>query len=51
MSALGHKRTFPDVRFSQNDVRFTPESRHVQCTSDVCFVPIADIQHFITSQS
>jgi hypothetical protein len=26
MSALGHKRTFLDVRFSLNDVRFTPES-------------------------
>jgi hypothetical protein len=28
MSALGHKRTFLDVRFSLNDVRFTPESGH-----------------------
>ena len=25
-----------------NNVRFTPESRHVRCTSDVRFVPIAD---------
>ena len=28
MSALGHKRTFHDVRFFLNDVRFTPESGH-----------------------
>jgi hypothetical protein len=28
MSALGQKRTFLDVRFSLNDVRFTPESGH-----------------------
>jgi hypothetical protein len=28
MSALGHKRTFLDVRFPLNDVRFTPESGH-----------------------
>jgi hypothetical protein len=32
MSALGQKQTFLDVRFSLNDVRFTPESGHVQCT-------------------
>ena len=29
MSALGHKRTFCDVRFSLNDVRFTLKSGHV----------------------
>ena len=27
---------------SPNDVRFTPESGHVQCTRDVRYVPIAD---------
>ena len=41
----------PDVRFgskadicsAKGHVRFTPESGHVQRTSHVCFVPIADI--------
>jgi hypothetical protein len=28
MSALGHERTFLDVRFFQNDVRFAPNSGH-----------------------
>ena len=40
MSALGHKRTCRDAK---RHVRFTPESGHVRCTSDVRFVPIADI--------
>ena len=31
LSALGHKWTFVDVCFFLNDVRFTPESGHVQC--------------------
>ena len=34
-SASGHKWAFNNVRFSLNDVRFTPESGHVQCNS-VC---------------
>ena len=29
------------------DVRFTPESGHVQCTSHVRFVPIADISQLL----
>ena len=30
--AEGHKRTFSDVRFFSNDVRFTPKIGHVRCT-------------------
>jgi hypothetical protein len=33
LSASGHKWTFNDVRLSLNDVRFTPETGHVQCKS------------------
>ena len=36
-------RTLGDVRFSPDYVRFTPESGHLRRTSDVRFVPIADI--------
>jgi len=43
MSALGHKRTFLDVRFSQNDVCFTPKADILCVERDVRFVPIADI--------
>ena len=51
MSALGHKRTFLDVRFSQNDVRFTPESGHCAALANVRFVPEADIASFSGSLS
>jgi hypothetical protein len=35
----------PQKRISaQGQVGFTPESGHVQCTSDVCFGPKADMQ-------
>ena len=40
-SALGHRHFA-----AQKDVRFTPESGHVQCTSEV---PIADITPIIRS--
>ena len=51
MPPLGLGRRQGDVRFGSKaevkatniDVRFTPESGHVQCTSDVRLVPIADI--------
>ena len=39
MFALSKKA---DIRPNNRYVRFTPESGHVQCTSDVRFVPIAD---------
>ena len=32
-----------DMCSALGDVRFTPESGHVQCTRHVRFVPIADI--------
>jgi hypothetical protein len=34
MFALGHKRTFLDVRFSLNEVRFTPKSGHPVARSE-----------------
>jgi hypothetical protein len=34
---MGHKQT--------SALRFTPNSGHVQCTSHVRFVPIADMRH------
>ena len=47
MSALGHKRTFLDVRLSLNDVRFTPKADICGATRDVRFGPIADIVRLI----
>ena len=47
MSALGHKRTYAVQKAMS---ALPPKSGHVQCTSHVCFVPIADIallDHFV----
>ena len=59
MSALGQKRTFCDAGpmsalvkqklQRKSYVRFTPKSGHVRYTSDVRFVPIADMAPFFGS--
>src|SRR5262245_6533784 len=43
MSLMGHERTFSDVSFSLNGVRFAPDSRHWRCTNQCLLGPKADI--------
>ena len=43
MSALLSRCRSAKADSGRPDVRFTPKSGHVQCTSHVRFVPIADI--------
>jgi hypothetical protein len=44
MSAVGHQRTFLDVRFSMNDVRLPPKADMCSALGDVCFGPIEDMK-------
>ena len=51
MSALGHKRTFRHLRFSVNDVRFTPKSGHFALRSLCPLGPQADIVFELTDEA
>jgi hypothetical protein len=48
MSALGQKQT---LIFRSDDARLTSKANIDATQSDVCFVPIADIEHFAATRA